>query len=355
MAQDGVDTPALSVRINGTALPAEALGDLQEVTVQEDVEALGMFALHFTDWDPDRLQVQWMDHALFTEGNEVQIQLGYEGDAALTTLMLGDITGLEPEFSADDLPRLVVRGYDQRHRLARGHKTRTFVRMTDSDIARQIATDAGLRAQVDSTEVRLDYVLQHNQTDLDFLHERAQRLGYEVVVQDKTLYFRQPPVQQQAAVTLALNQELVEFFPRLTTMAQVQHIGIRAWDAKQKTAIVGQASTTAGMGGDSTGPRATQKAFGRATATGVQRPVFTKAEADQMAQGQFHDMALSYLSGEGVCFGHPEVRAGVVIRIEGAGRRFSGLYYVTAVTHTLSAGQGYRTAFTVRRNATSWR
>jgi phage protein D len=63
-------------------------------------------------------------------------------------------------------------------------------------------------------------------------------------------------------------------------------------------------------------------------------------------------MALSFVQGEGVCSrGRPELRAGTVIRIAGAGRRFSGLYYVTSVTHTLTAAQ-YTTAFTVKRTAT---
>ena len=39
-------------------------------------------------------------------------------------------------------------------------------------------------------------------------------------------------------------------------------------------------------------------------------------------------------------------------QIEGLGQRFSGLYYVTTTSHTLSARLGYQTAFTVRRNAT---
>jgi phage protein D len=349
---DDIQNAKVSVRINGSPLPPEAMDDLQAVTVQEDMEALGMFTLHLSDWDMDALRVQWMDHTLFTEGNEVQIQMGYEGDASLPTLMVGEITGLEPEFRVEASPLLVVRGYDRRHRLARGHKTRAFVQQKDSDIARQIASAAGLRPQVTDTQVRLDYVLQHNQTDLEFLHERARRLGYEVVVEDKTLYFRRPPANRPAAVTLALDQDLVEFCPRLTTMTQVGHMGVRGWDPKNKTAIVGTANDAEGMGGNHTGPQVTRSAFGPTSSIGVQHPVFTQAEADQMAQGQFHDMALSYISGDGACCGRPDVRAGMVIRIEGAGRRFSGLYYVTSTTHTLTAEQGYRTAFTVRRNAT---
>ena len=43
--------------------------------------------------------------------------------------------------------------------------------------------------------------------------------------------------------------------------------------------------------------------------------------------------------------------AGKVIKIEGLGRRFSGLYYVTATSHTYTPAAGYRTAITVKRNA----
>ena len=40
------------------------------------------------------------------------------------------------------------------------------------------------------------------------------------------------------------------------------------------------------------------------------------------------------------------------IHIDGAGQNFSGPYHVTSVTHRLSQDQGYRTSFTVERNAT---
>jgi phage protein D len=349
---EDIRNATVNVLINETPLPQEAMHDLLAVTVEEDVDALGMFTLRLSDWDMDRRRVQWMDHALFTEGNAVEIQIGYEGDARLTTLMAGEITGLEPEFTVQSSPTLTVRGYDRRHRLARGHKTRAFVLMKDSDIARQIAADAGFRPQVEDTQVQLEYVLQHNQTDLAFLRERARRLGCEVVVEDKTLHVRRPPANQPAAVTLSVDEDLIEFLPRLTAMTQVDQMEVRGWDLKHKKVITGTANSTPGMSGTNTGPRAARSAFGSARSAGVQRPVFTQDEADRMAQGQFDEMALSYISGDGICTGRADVRAGAVVRIDGVGRRFSGLYYVTSTTHTLTAGEGYRTTFTVRRNAT---
>ena len=45
---------------------------------------------------------------------------------------------------------------------------------------------------------------------------------------------------------------------------------------------------------------------------------------------------------------HPRDQAGINIRIDGVGKRFSGRYYVKSVKHTLGDG-GYTMSFDVRR------
>src|SRR5215469_7293676 len=170
--------PDVSIRVNGNVLPVSAQQDLRSVTVEDDVRALSMFTLELHNWDPGRLQVTGSDSSQFAVGNEVEIWLGYAG--GLSRVMLGEITGLEPAFSAEGPPVLTVRGYDHGHRLARGTATRTFVKMTDSNIARQLAGRAGLGAQVSRTTVVPGYVIQANQSDWEFLRQRADLIGYEV-------------------------------------------------------------------------------------------------------------------------------------------------------------------------------
>ncbi len=267
-----------------------------------------------------KLKVTWADDDLFAEGNEVEIQMGYVDN--LEKLMVGEITGLEPEFSSGDAPTLTVRGYDRRHRLLRGRKTRSFTQVKDSDIASQIAGDLGLTAHAEDTGVTLDYVLQHNQMDMEFLQDRAQRIGYEVMVEDKTLYFRQRQNTASETLTLARDVDLIEFYPRLTTVSQVGQVMVRGWIPKDKAAVVGQASTgdeTTNMGGATTGPAAADDAFGQASTASVDRPFFSRAEADQMALGQFNQMALAYISGEGTCIGRTDLRAGSFVKFDGLG------------------------------------
>ena len=64
--------------------------------------------------------------------------------------------------------------------------------MTDSDIARRVAEGLGLTADV-GHERTYPYVAQCNQTDLEFLRERAQRIGYEVIVRARR-WFRPRPI-----------------------------------------------------------------------------------------------------------------------------------------------------------------
>ena len=344
--------PTVKVVVDGSPLGPEARSDLVSVSVLEDVGAPSMFTLEFVNWDMEERKVTWSDDALFSIGGEVDVQMGYVDSEE--SLIVGEITGLEPEFDASEIPTVTVRGYDPRHRLLRGRKTRSFAEVKDSDIASTIASDAGLSAETEDTKVTLPDVLQNNMTDMEFLLERARRIGYEVAAADKKLYFRPHQNAEEEAATLSRDDDLLTFYPRLTAVDQVDAISVRGWSPTDKEEIVGEAAAggvTATMGGTKSGPEVVSAAFGASPTVTVDRPVFDQAEADQMALGILNDRALTYVTGEGSCIGRTDVRAGTVVKIEGVGEVFSGLYYVTSTTHTYSARTGYRTAFAVRRNA----
>ena len=345
--------PEYRVRINGANLPPQAAADVVAVTVCQDVSAPSMFELRMINRDMNKLKFTWSDDPLFAEGGEVEILMGYAGK--LASVMVGEITGLEPEFHAGEVPMLTVRGHDRRHRLLRGRKTRSFTQVKDSDIAVQVAQEAGLSSEAEDTQVTLEYVLQHNQTDWEFLEGRARRLGFEVLVEGKTLKFRPHKNDGSEVLTLTRDADLIEFQPRLSTIGLVGEVVVQGWSPKDKEAITGKAS--AGdegtvMGGSKGGPKAADGAFDAAVGTVVDRPVFSQAEADQIARGRLREMALAYVTGEGVAIGRTDLKAGTVIKIEGFGKRFSGLYYLASTRHTYSPARGYRTELGVRRNAT---
>jgi phage protein D len=344
--------PQVEVRIAGAKLPEAMAATLTAVTVSEDVDAPGMFTLELAAWDLARGDLRWIDDDRFSLGNVVEISIGYGNQ--LQRLITGEITGLEPEFALGSDPILVVRGHDPRHRLLRGTKTRSFVQMKDSAIASQIVAEHNISSQVEDTKVNLEYVLQHSQTDWEFLKSRAERLGYEIAMEDKTLHFRSHPLDKPKVLTLTREDELIFFSPRLSSLNQVKQVEVRSWLPKEKKVTLAKAAagneTT--MGGSNSGPKAAAKAFGASSYTMVNQLVGSQAEADGIALGQLNEMAIGYITGEGTCLGNSKVRAGKVIEITGVGKKFSGLYYVTATNHRYSQDGGYRTQFTVGRNTT---
>lgn len=338
--------------------------ELVRVYLDEDVNLPSMFTLEFAGLDDEfpRTDIQFIDEPQqFAIGKEVKVKLGYFEDK-LDLLMVGEITALEPEFHFSHPPSLTVRGYDRRHRLQRGRKTRSFLKLKDSQIAQRIASDTGLTPQTTDSKVIHDYVLQANQTDMEFLQTRARQIQYEVVVEDKTLFFRPVGNAKPEILTLTFKEDLLEFYPRVTASGQVAQTTVRGWDFKKKDKILGQAiagSEVSKMGGKNSGAALSQSAFGNATGAISYHPIMTQAEADQLAKANFNSGVLTLMTAEGICKGRTDIRAGKVIKIDGdrIGKQYRGQYYVTSVSHRFNArgshngSGGYHTHFTARRNA----
>lgn len=344
--------PDFEVLVAGKALPLPMMAQILGVLVDDSVELPSMFALEISGSDDENEASLWLDDDTFGVGKAVEVKLGYASD--LESVFKGEITALEPEFALSRLPTLTVRGYDRRHRLLRGRKTRTFVKKKDSDIASQIATESGLTGQSEDSKVTHEYIVQANQTDIEFLQERARRIQYEVVVDDKKLLFRPVAHAKSEVLTITPTDHLIEFFPRLTSAGQVTEVNVRGWSPKEKKEIVGKGKTgdeVSKMGGQKSGPKLAEGAFGAAVALMSAMPVMTQAEADQIAKARLNELALEFIEGEGVCLGRTDLRAGKVIKIDGIGKRFGGQYYVTSAVHRYSPHQGYLTHFTVRRNS----
>ena len=332
------------IKIDGTDLETRAMNDLLEVTVDSSLHLPDAFTIQLHDEE-----LHWVDDGPFALGKEVEISAQPEAGGQSRLLFKGEITAIEPEFGEGTQATLLVRGYDRSHRLHRGTHSKAYLQVTDSDIASRIAQEAGLRAQVDATSEVYDHVLQHNQTHMEFLSERARRIGYEFYVEDRTLHFKQPS-SGGSVLDLEWGRELRSFRPQLTLVEQVDEVIVKGWDPKSRQVITGQATRGQAepqIGESQSGAQLASSAFSNARRAVVNCPVTSQAEADTLAQALCNELSGAFIEAEGVCYGQPELRAGKTIRLTSLGRRFSGTYLVTAATHIYRADSGYTTAFSI--------
>jgi phage protein D len=345
-------SPSFDVLLNGQALSEVQQSYVLDLTIDITVDLPSMFSLTVAGSSDQKEETPWVDDDVFSVGRTFEARLGYEDD--LEALIKGEITGLEAEFPSDGRPKLTVRGFDRRHRLQRKTKTHAYLKMKDSAIADQIAANAGLKPDIEDSRVVHDYVLQANQTDLEFLQDRARRIQYEVTIDDKTLRFRPVSNAKSDIVTLTKEDDLLEFYPRLTSMQQVSKVTVQGWDPTQKAKIVahaGKGDEQSRMGAEKSDTSQTPEAFGSQTRVITNEPVFTQAQADDLARSRFKNMSLSLITGDGLCLGRTDLKPGQVIKIDGVGKRFSGKYYLTSVTHRYAPQHGYHTRFEFERNA----
>src|SRR5205823_3852185 len=112
--------------------------------------------------------------------------------------------------------------------------------------------EANLSAECDgAVKIKHDHVYQGNQTDLEFIRQRAARIDYEVVVDDTKLSFRKRQTDRDSGIKLSFTGQpaaLLRFKPRLSTANQVSRVICRGWDPVRRKEIVGMASAEAVLG-----------------------------------------------------------------------------------------------------------
>jgi hypothetical protein len=244
--------------VDGTPLPDALASRLLRVVVDNDLYLPGMFELTFID-----MTGQTTAEAGIVIGSAITV-VGAGQDGVPRTLIVGEATAIEGQIQGVTI-RTVVRGYTGAHRLQRARRSRSFVNVTDADVARQVAGEAGLAiGLVEATSTTHSYLAQVNQTDWEFLDGRAREIGFEMGMADGLFYFRPGThsllaagghtagmvrsavaevVDESTAIPVAFPDELFSFRPRVSGANVTPDVEVRVWDPMTRTALAQNADT----------------------------------------------------------------------------------------------------------------
>lgn len=266
-------------------------------------------------------------------------------------MVTGPLTAIEPENDGEH-QAVEIRGFDLMHRLRHGVHNRTYPNTTDSAVAVQVGLTAGCPvAPLPPTAYVYNAVQQYNQSNLEFLLKRADRIGYELVSEIVGVSFRYPPKFGPPAVTLKNGRELLEFNPKMRMLTQGETVQVYSYDLRSGTPIITTAipePSTKGIDGAALSGVAAGMPLSPAVV--VDQPVQDQAEAQILAQAAQDKAKRNFVTARGRCIGDPKIRPGQFIFVQNVGSMFLGLYYVTKAVHTIDE-EGYYTDFECRRDA----
>lgn len=342
--------PDFAVKIEGLTMAADVRNAVIDLTYDNNLDTADMFTLSLNNAD-----MKFTDAALFNVGKNIEIHMGYVGD--LRPMILGEITAIRPTFPESGAPTLTVTGYDKSHRMRHNQPGRfTFKSMNDSVIAARIAAENLLIPVIDPAPMPVRESVQQTGSDWALLKELAERNFFQVYVYWDKLYFRFPRPQTEM-VTLEWGKNLSSFTPRLSTGAQHGIQIIRGYDYKLCQEIVAVLPAIAlGSDLDDLVERLGSSFIDQLVKLGRHvirdQPVENYLDATILAKSLLKQLLDGLYEGSGNCIGIPTLRAGDKINIRGVGKRFSGNYTLSKVTHSIGGG-GYQTRFEVTQKSTS--
>ena len=242
-------------------------------------------------------------------------------------------------------------------------KVRPWPDMADSDVAIAIFKDPkyGFEPVVEETGLKrqaVDHTTIQRGTDIRFLQQLARRNGYECYVEINPStgrlegHFHPPRLEQRPQGVLSVNMgeatNVNSFNARYDmlrpTTAQVTGLDIGTQSdqsAQVESLTFRELGSEPSLNGDH--PRKVLLSQTGLAETG-ELQTYAQAVVDRSgwaitADGELNTVAYGRL-----------LRAKRLVNVRGAGRRFSGPYYVEKVLHTFG-GDGYTQRFALRRNA----
>jgi phage protein D len=242
-------------------------------------------------------------------------------------------------------------------------RVRDWPDMADSDIATAVFSDRAYTFVpiVEATKwirQEVDQKVIQRGTDIQFLQQLARRNGYEVYVETDPLsretqgHFHPPQLDQKPQGVLSVNMgqatNVNSFNARYDmlrpTTAQVTGLDVETQSdqpAQAERSALPDLGNNPPLNGDRP-RRVLLNQTGMAQTGELQ--TLAQAVVDRSAQAITADGELNTVAYGGI------LRAKRPVEVRGAGRQFSGIYYVEKVLHTFS-GDGYTQRFTLRRNA----
>jgi phage protein D len=390
--------PEFRIAIRDTPVPAALRGSISSVLLQTGLEGSDRVELVLGNES-----LRWLDNPLLALDSKLTLWMGYAPDP-LDQVFVGQIVALEASFPSSGMPTLTVVAQDLRQKLQNGNKVRWFAAsvptlgnfpIPDTAVSSMVTLENFLIPLLDPIGAALSVLLggaqvalnlsdpkgmqmiirkQVGESDYDFLARIALENGWEMLI-DHTgpkggyqLRFLSPEAHLAPDVTLKYGQSLIDFTPRITNVGQIKAVAVSIWQPDLKMDFTISASwdwdrqaldvsISPGFGlpgtvgktldTSTTSPATTSSTSPDSAVTLVEEPV-TRANAPRVILGKLIPQLNRRLTGSGSTIGDTRIQAGKVLRLEGLGQTFSGLFRVTSATHSLDSS-GYRTSFDARK------
>ncbi len=325
------------VTIAGQDYTQTEQGGLEYMCIEDHVDMIGVAKFTFN-----------LDHVSWSSmpiGEDVEVSTG-DGNRKL---FVGVITGLRHGKKRGH-ETVTVMAMDPLIKASASRRTKTYEDKTHSDIVQEVIGTAGLEAgTVDSTTEVFPYVLQRNESDLEFMKRLAASNNYMLKVQEGKVDFVKP---QFSGSSTEIEDTVVENLDYSMQATQIPpNMTANGWDYVATEKVEG----TAGSGdllkiGGGTPATDIASRIWKDTSYITDVHVKSQGNAKELAVSELNRLARNFLRGSATVDGNSAIFAGAKIRFKGYRNGFNPEVYVVSSRHIFEFKRGYSTEFSFCSN-----
>jgi phage protein D len=360
MPISSTDRVKFAVKFDGREVPDSAI---HAVTVHSSLDQADVATLRL----PINTEDDWVENV--HEGADVQIMLGLSRTRSDDdTIFTGKIVRVQALYSARTSGRSVTFvAYNRLHEMTRVAKTNHYTHQTDKQIIEQVARRYHMEVRWDREPSSVpDSAFQHNESDWRFVTRRLSRMNYQmrcVTEGGKTQLALFPRSSRDAGLTLKLGAQsdgdvvgMTDFHPHLSTAHQVSVVKVYGWDDARKERICGQyprGEAPAGMGAR-TGHGTVSSLYPDQELVHHDIPVQNRQEADSCAQSIFEERQMGFVTATARTEACSLLMPGMTVKVDldaQLNKKFSGDYFIKAITHRFTEQEGATTELELASNA----
>ena len=348
-------TPRFSIEINGTRLPAAALGRLDALELTEADNAPARLALRFKLGQGADGTYGLLDDGPFEPGADIRLTLAAPGGLD-QILFAGHLSHLRPHFEEPEANSfLEVLAADPAMVLAAEERVASYPDAADSDAASQIVGRYGYQTEIEETAAQLaadDMLLIQRADDWTFLRHLAARNGFVAYFEpdpqsgDPICHFhpRKTDDPPQADLTILRENTNLAWIDFEIAQDRNEKRVAHAIDAVAKRMVRADGTAAPESMGDGLVTTEAAEGLGRAGATGSLRflrgalPRDDALNAHAEGRGAEDHLAVEARGELDPALYRGLLRPHRTVLIKGVGDRLSGTYYVQELRTEMKDG-----------------
>lgn len=306
----------------------------------------------------ENYDLEFFDNPVWFPGTKIIVSWGYPGRMSQPReSIIQKVTGSTV---------LTVEGQSKAVLMNKNTKSRTFDKMTRSEVIRKLAKEQGYgesEMHVQDTTQKFDHILQANETDAQFIKRLATAEHYEFYVDFDGFHWHerklgQKPVRLLMYFLAPQVGDILSFSVENSVFGKKGKVKTEGRDPLTKKDVKGEGSNSK-TERDSLNP-VTEiiapdtglSSFNVAAEETKPTTATTEAAAKKEADGSFKKNVQATVKLKIEMIGDPLIVGKSVIEVQGISKRLSGLYYIDKIKHKIDSS-GYRTSIECSTNGTN--